>query len=130
MYPQSPWKRILLLYTGLHRRHFEKAIQVLIVMYGNSEWSYMCVYLLALITHTSYFGFKQACISKKIPYHGVRPFEACRRIQNYQKPEAPSKMTPFEDKLWEICEKCWSKPDRRPTMSDIIESLVSINDEV
>ena len=101
--------------------------RILGVTYGSLEWSYTCVYLLTLKTHTTYFGFKQKCISKKDPYYNIAGL-IHEHIKVYEKPEKPSKMTKFQEELWKLCERCWTKPEERPTMSDIVGELNSLKE--
>ncbi|PAV18169.1 hypothetical protein PNOK_0665500 [Pyrrhoderma noxium] len=46
----------------------------------------------------------------------------------YEKPEKPSKMTKFQEELWKLCERCWTKPEERPTMSDMVGDLNSLKE--
>ena len=113
--------------AGRHRSGLKMKYRILGVTYGSLEWSYTCVYLLTLKTHTTYFGFKQKCISKKDPYYDSA--ELIRKLNNiYEKPEKPSKMTKFQEELWKLCERCWTKPEERHIMTDIVGDLNSLKE--
>ena len=73
---------------------------------------------------------KQECLSKKRPYDIHEEHGAIFLISGYKLPVIPDHMTELQIKLWGLCQLCWSKPELRPTMSDVINQLDSLRSEL
>ena len=68
--------------------------------------------------------WEKECISKKIPYYEHKLESAViYKIANYTLPMKPTPMTRFQLRLWKVCQHCWSKPETRITMKDVVIQL-------
>ena len=73
-------------------------------------------------------GFKQECISGNIPYCKQPEYLATLYILLYKLPSKPTDMTPLQEKLWELCLKCWSRPESRLNMDTVVTYLNTIEE--
>ena len=79
----------------------------------------MCIY-------TILNWYSQELLARKIPYSGMSDSALSSAIASGQLPKKPTSVGQVNfERLWSICCRCWENPKDRPTMREVVFTLVS-----